>query len=164
MKTCFHLLPGKKNEFLIQLDNELRKTDRPFSFEPLGLVFNQKIECRGIYGNIYENSFWLRAYNQGWYEARLPGRYCLGQIDETNEETIILVTWRITPYWPVMFGVAYLIAASIVGLASFAGAAMMILFLTAFILIMLLGIRVHKNEERQVIALVKSLCDTVNLK
>lgn len=144
-----------------QLINSLKlcctKINRPFAFEPIAMLFNRKIRNKAIYGNVYENSFWLRAYNAKGFEARLPGRYCFGHIIENGSELVVKISWRFTVYWPLMLTLIYLIFLIDVKFSETALFLSLPIYMVVCLAIFVVGIGVHEKEELQVMELLETI-------
>lgn len=151
-------IPMEKRElFLRELSCRVRKINHPRSFEPFGLLFNSRIREKAFYGNIGNDSFWLRSYSAKGYEARLPGRYCHGRIVDAGDCLKIKLSWRFTLYWPIALIIIYLLFLLDVEFSGVAIALSMPIYLVVCLAIFVMGIGMHEKEEQQVVELLKSI-------
>lgn len=146
-----------REEFLTVLGSHCRKIEKPIAFEPVFLLFNRKIRDKTIYGNVGEDSFWLRAYNAKGYEARVPGRYCRGHMTEKGSDYLVKISWRFTPYWPLALILIYLIFLIDIEFSTTALFLSMPLYMVVCLGIFVVGSGMHEKEEQQIVELLKTI-------
>ena len=153
----------KKNDFLQMLESNIIPAKSPRIFSPFSIIFGDKIRDKGVYGNIGENSFWIRAYNASGHETTLPGRYCQARISINKSQIIIKTKWKVQIYWPLSIALLYSLMSINMGFKFDIADIIALLCVLGggYFIAVIIGLFFHRKEERQIKELLVFIRDSL---
>lgn len=142
----------KKDDFFRMLESNIIIAKSPRIFSPFSIIFGDKIHNKGVYGNIGESSFWIRAYNASGHETTLPGRYCQAKISINNSQIVIKTKWKIQIYWPISIALLYSLMSINMGFKFNISNIIALLCVLGggYCVAVIIGLIFHRKEERQI--------------